>query len=194
MFNTLPFAITALYAAAAADTFASELGIMAKHDPLLLTDLLKFKVTRVPRGTNGGVSGLGIVASALGAAIISSGATATLPLCSRQWTDPAQIILVLVTISVGTVGALVDSLLGAWCQASVVDIPSGKIVEASGGGKVTFSGQHSKYQVAGKEVGKVEEKRKMLIGTDLLSNNGVNLVTGLIMAGVASVGTLFVAG
>lgn len=190
MLNTFPYAILALYATAAADTFASELGIVATEDPILLTDLLRFKLTRVPKGTNGGITALGVVASALGAAVVSSAFIALVPLCIRQWEGGAQIALVLGVIGVGTLGALLDSLLGAWCQASVVDISSGKIVESSGGGKVAYSKVQGKYEVAGKEVGKTEEKRKMVIGRDLLSNNGVNLVTGVLMAVGTIVGVM----
>ena len=186
--NAIPFAILALYATAAADTFASELGIAAKEDPILLTNLLRFKITSVPKGTNGGVTLLGVTASALGAAIISAAFVATVPLCGRQWEDASQIILVLGTVLVGTIGGLLDSLLGAWCQASVVDVGSGKVVESHGGGKVAYLDAHSKHEVAGKEVGKVLEKRKLLIGNDLLSNNGVNVVTGLLIAAFTLVG------
>ena len=191
--NTLPYATLALYATAAADTFASELGIIATEKPVLLTDLLRLKFTRVPKGTNGGITLLGVVASALGAAIVSSAALATTPLCFRQWEGGSQIALVMGVVVVGTVGGLLDSVLGAWCQASVVEISSGKIIEANGGGKIAYSNVQSKHEVAGKEVGKVEEKRKMLIGRDLLSNNGVNIVTGVLMAGVTILGVLSVA-
>lgn len=192
--NTIPYAVLALYATAAADTFASELGIVATEDPILLTDLLRFRLARVPKGTNGGVTPLGVVASALGAAIVSSTFIATTPLCVRQWEDGSQIFLVLGVVVVGTLGALLDSVLGAWCQASVVDTASGKIIESSGGGKVTYTQLQGPYKVAGKEVGKVEEKREKLMGRDLLSNNGVNLVTGLLMAGTTILTVLSLAG
>ncbi|KAL9082526.1 MAG: hypothetical protein Q9159_006352 [Coniocarpon cinnabarinum] len=189
LLNLFPYGIAALYATAAADTFASELGIMSQEEPILLTDLLRFKITAVPKGTNGGVTLLGIAASGLGACVVTGVYVSLIPLCAGQWDAGEQITLALGTIAVGTVGALLDSVLGAWFQASVVDVPSGKIVENAQGGKVVFRTADGSYQVAGKQVGRVEEKRKLVMGRDMLSNNGVNIVTGICMA----VGTMAVA-
>ena len=36
----------------------------------------------------------------------------------------------------GTFGSLLDSALGGWLQASVVDVRTGKVVEGAGGQKV----------------------------------------------------------
>ena len=193
LLNTLPYAILALYSTAGADTFASELGILSQEEPLLLTDLFRLKITHVPRGTNGGITLLGVAASGLGACLVSGAFVGLIPLCSGQWDAGEQIVLALGSVLVGVLGALLDSILGAWCQASVVDLGSGKIVENEGGGKVIYKSADSSYSVAGKEVGRVEEKRRLVIGRDLLSNNGVNLATGLLMAAITTV-TLLVLG
>lgn len=55
------------FACCAGDVFASELGILSKSKPVLLTS---FPPRTVPPGTNGGVSVLGTVASGLGGILI----------------------------------------------------------------------------------------------------------------------------
>lgn len=42
----------------------------------------------------------------------------------------------------GGLGSLLDSALGGWFQASVVDVRSGKVIEGTGGGKVGFYCAH----------------------------------------------------
>ena len=51
-----------------------------------------------------------------------------------------RIIWVLFITLWGCLGSVVDSLLGGWLQASVVDVRSGKVVEGSGGRKVCLIG------------------------------------------------------
>jgi uncharacterized protein (TIGR00297 family) len=122
------------YAAVAADTFSSELGILSKSKPRLITSLT---LRVVPPGTNGGVTGTGILAGAFGAFTVALTSALLLPYCgalSSTLSDRAM--LVLATTIWGTLGSLLDSLLGGLLQASVVDKRSGKIVEGSGGQKV----------------------------------------------------------
>lgn len=119
------------YAAVAADTFSSELGILSKSKPRLVTAPWRI----VPPGTNGGVTLTGLGAGLVGAYCIASTSTLLLPFC-KEWstTDKAKYTLAL-TLA-GLSGSLLDSYLGAIFQASVVDIHSGKIIEGEGGGKV----------------------------------------------------------
>jgi len=98
---TLAFA--GALAAAAADTWSTELGARSTRPPRLLTT-----GRPVPRGTSGGVTWLGTAAGAAGAAFIA--AVAALPgliaLRSAPWVAAA-----------GVAGGLADSVLGATLQA-----------------------------------------------------------------------------
>ena len=95
-------------AAANADTWATELGVLARSPPRLLTTL-----RRVPAGTSGAVSGLGMLAATAGAFFV--GGVAALAGAPWAWVPGV--------VAAGVVGSLVDSLLGAtvqdvrWCEA-----------------------------------------------------------------------------
>lgn len=93
-------------AAVNADTWATELGVLNPTSPRLITDLRKV----VEKGTSGGVSLVGTLASLAGAGIIGLEA-ALLNSSGVNW-----IFFVIVTIA-GLLGALFDSLLGASVQA-----------------------------------------------------------------------------
>lgn len=95
-------------ATAAGDTWATELGTLSKREPFSLT---RFK--RVPRGTSGAVSPLGLLATALGGAAIGLSAALVQP--SHL---PFPVWLIAVGLISGVLGSLVDSVLGATLQAS----------------------------------------------------------------------------
>ena len=130
------------YAAVASDTFSSELGILSSHPPRLIT--APWRV--VPPGTNGGVTLTGLGAGLLGSFIIAFTSTLLIPFCDpnsvqhgyggRTWTMSDKASYTAALTLVGFCGTLLDSLLGAVLQASVVDVHSGKIVEGEGGRKV----------------------------------------------------------
>jgi uncharacterized protein (TIGR00297 family) len=93
----------AALAAVNADTWATELGVLNPTPPRMITDLKK----RVEKGTSGGVSLFGTLASLLGAAIIA------LP---AAWFADNWSLLPLISLA-GLAGSLFDSLLGATAQA-----------------------------------------------------------------------------
>jgi len=95
----------AALAAANADTWATELGVLDPNLPRLITNLRK----RVERGTSGGVSLYGTSAALLGAGFIGALSIIFIP-------DNRASGFLLVTVS-GLLGSLFDSLLGATVQA-----------------------------------------------------------------------------
>jgi uncharacterized protein (TIGR00297 family) len=94
--------------AANADTWATELGVLSRSPPRLVTTL-----RQVAPGTSGAVSGVGMLAASAGAAFVGLVAA----LAGARWS------LVPWLVVAGVVGSLVDSLLGAtvqdvrWCDA-----------------------------------------------------------------------------
>ncbi|WLR56341.1 DUF92 domain-containing protein [Mesobacillus subterraneus] len=90
-------------ASANADTWASELGVLSKQQPI---SIKSFK--RVPRGTSGAISGFGTAASAAGSLLIAL--TALLLFGG----DPVWVLFVFLF---GLAGSLADTVLGAYFQA-----------------------------------------------------------------------------
>lgn len=125
------------YAAVAADTFSSELGILSKSKPRLITAPWRI----VPPGTNGGVTAAGLGAGLLGAFLLSVTSTIFLPFC-KDWSLSEKTSYTLAMTVAGFSGTLLDSLLGALFQASVIDVHSGKVVEGEGGRKVLVRSSH----------------------------------------------------
>lgn len=192
--DLLLMGIMANYAAVTADTLSSELGILAKGRPVLITTLKP-----VPPGTNGGVSGAGLLAGIAGAAAIAVNCCLLLDVCAAAQGGEVWLlakVFVLLT-GLGTVGTLLDSLLGAVLQASVVDRRSGKIVEGAGGVKVLTRSSRGASQSSadggstGKGKSDPHESRVISSGRDILDNNQINLLMASVVSGLGVlVGTL----
>jgi uncharacterized protein (TIGR00297 family) len=91
-------------AAATSDTWGTEVGVLSKSRPRLVTTMKK-----VDAGTSGAVSMLGTVAGAVGAG--------TIFLSSTFWLSTSNMMNGLIALFfAGTVGSLMDSLLGATLQ------------------------------------------------------------------------------
>jgi uncharacterized protein (TIGR00297 family) len=90
-------------AAVNADTWATELGVLSPAPPRMITNLSK----HVEKGTSGGISLFGTLASLLGSAVIA--------LPAAFFTDN-WLLFPLITAS-GLAGSLFDSFLGATVQA-----------------------------------------------------------------------------
>ncbi|KAI4205374.1 MAG: hypothetical protein LQ350_000415 [Teloschistes chrysophthalmus] len=153
--DLLVVGIVSNYAAVAADTFSSELGILSKSRPRLLTS---WNFRQVPPGTNGGITFWGTMAGFLGASTIALTSVVLLPFCSvgptswsgklfgenqpglaggSGWGLQEKAAWVLAVTICGGLGSLLDSALGGWFQASVVDSRTGKVIEGNGGTKAS---------------------------------------------------------
>jgi uncharacterized protein (TIGR00297 family) len=142
----LTLAIVASVSQAIGDTWASEIGsVFGSSSPLLITTL-----QRVPAGTNGGVSAVGIVASIVGGA--SVGLVYVLA-ASALGGEPSFIAWLTIGAVCGFVGSMIDSLLGATLQLSMFDAKKRRVVSTRGAGVVHVS------------------------GVDILDNHQVNLVS-----------------
>jgi uncharacterized protein (TIGR00297 family) len=107
-------AFVGVMATVTADTWATELGILSRVPPRLITS-----GDVVPPGTSGGVSTLGTWSSVAGALLIGTVATALVQVGSllggTSWSLRATSYTLLAVVG-GLVGSLFDSLLGATVQ------------------------------------------------------------------------------
>jgi len=99
-------------AGANADTWGTELGLLNAKDPFLLSTF-----SRVPKGTSGGVSLVGTLASLGGSALVGSAAWLIAIVGRGHGQDLHPLIQFLVITGSGLFGALVDSFLGATLQS-----------------------------------------------------------------------------
>lgn len=109
--SSLYVAYVGSVAAATADTWGTEIGVLPAGSPRLITDL-----SVAERGRSGAVSGLGLSAGVMGGAIIS--------IVGAVWIDPAlSAAAVFSCIAGGVAGSLVDSYLGAaWMTNDIVNL------------------------------------------------------------------------
>ena len=109
--SALPWvAFCAALAAANADTWATELGVLSRQQPRMMTT---WKV--VAAGTSGGISTAGTAAAALGATLIAMVGLILWP--SGLGSGDSRLLLAGFVLLAGLAGSLVDSLLGATLQA-----------------------------------------------------------------------------
>lgn len=139
------------------DTWASEFGsVIGSSSPRLITSMRK-----VPKGTNGGVSVVGLICSALGGGLIGVAFYCCMLLSisyhALQGSYPQWPVIVIGAVA-GFVGSLIDSVLGATFQYSGLDESSGRIVDHPATGV------------------------RHLSGLPILDNHSVNLISSLITA------------
>jgi uncharacterized protein (TIGR00297 family) len=123
-------------ATAAADTLATEVGLLNPHPPRLITNLKK----KVIPGTSGGISLLGELAILMGGLITGGVAFLMqhfnlLGMGLFAWLDmlnfglPIGVKLIIIAIGAGFIGSTADSLIGATVQALYKCPVCGKITE-----------------------------------------------------------------
>jgi uncharacterized protein (TIGR00297 family) len=152
------------FAAAAADTWATEIGGRFGGAPRSLRTL-----RLVAAGASGAVSGAGTLAALAGAALVSVGAA---PFAHHflPADDPALVAVlaaVLVATGAGFLGALADSLAGAFLQARFREAQTGRWTEAP----VTEG-----------------RRNRRVRGLRFLGNDGVNVLCTIVGATAAMLG------
>ncbi|TIA99864.1 hypothetical protein E3P94_02373 [Wallemia ichthyophaga] len=172
------------YACCSADTLASELGILSGNFPRLVTNPSK----TVPPGTNGGVSSFGVVVSGAGGLLIGLTAVISLAIedssCFGQNFSFGQALisftsakLLLLSVFSGLFGSLLDSLIGATLQRTLLHKERGKIL--TDGSDPAFARM---YDEARRSKSKETAEVKLISGFNLFSNTQVNFFSSLFTA------------
>lgn len=179
----LTLVVSGHYAACMGDTLASELGILSRSQPRLVTQPWR----TVPKGTNGGVSALGLAVSALGGTLIgivqslsllahyhfSSSTTSATSFTSRGF-EPYLKLTALLTAA-GFAGSLIDSLLGATLQQTLYNKASGRVLV----GNMTDV-------LHGKKQDDPEAQWEKVTGWNVFDNNAVNFVASAATAALTA--------
>lgn len=144
------------FACCAGDTWASELGVLSRSKPFLVTRPWQ----TVRPGTNGGISLLGTMASLGGGAFVGVAFAAT-DACLGMYTSYSafdlglqSVQLTVIAMIAAMAGSLLDSFVGATMQATFVDQDDGKVL-------------HGRGTAGAVNVG----------GLDIFSNEAVNLIS-----------------
>lgn len=143
---------------ACGDTLASELApILTSAQPRLITN----PMVKVPKGTNGGVTLVGLFCSAFGGFICGLTYYVLTIICVHNEIlarSPPQWPMMIVGTIAGLLGSVLDSVIGATVQYTGIERSTGKIVGRSGPGVVWIS------------------------GAEILDNHSVNLMATLMTA------------
>lgn len=152
--RSLVFAVLGHFGCCLGDTLASELGILSSEEPRLVTTLRK-----VPAGTNGGMTVFGTAWSVIGGAVIGLVMGVCIAMENAACGRGVAGGMVMWGAFAGGTGSLVDSLLGATVQQTRYSAER-KLVLQDGS------------RAAG----------RVITGWNLLTNNGVNLLSSWITA------------
>jgi len=157
--RALVFVALGHFACCLGDTLASELGILSKSPPRLITT-----GKAVPPGTNGGVSVVGTVASVAGGLIMGLTLAVTLFIESSACRQDAYGLIQLMGWGAlaGLIGSLIDSLMGATIQRTKFSAKTNKIMTDESSSPV------KEFDV------------RIISGLDILTNNQVNLLSSIV--------------
>ncbi|KAH7923580.1 hypothetical protein BV22DRAFT_1015152 [Leucogyrophana mollusca] len=164
--RALMFATLGHFACCLGDTLASELGILSRSSPILITTLKS-----VPPGTNGGISLGGTLASIAGGLIMGLTLFVSLIVgnrtCRGEWVD---ILVPLATwgTAAGGLGSLLDSLMGATIQRTRYSVETKKVLQDE-------------------SAPAPNDAIKVISGLNLLTNNQVNLISSTVTALVVAI-------
>jgi len=157
------------FESANADTWASELGILSREQPILI--LKGFK--SVPKGINGAISRYGTVCSILGGMFISLMTV----ICNilrygllNYINSNGEVFLLSLKVLlcggvIGFIGSFIDSLLGQTVQLTIYNVTKECVIEKENEQEAIKNGDELKYY-----------------GKDIFNNSGINLVTGVLTA------------
>lgn len=115
-------AYTVSFAAANADTWASEVGILSSAKPI---SILNFK--RVEKGASGAITILGTISALLGSGFIA--VIFFIGYVIKFGFNTKALVLSMIVVILGLTGCIIDSLLGATIQAKYSCEVCGKITE-----------------------------------------------------------------
>ena len=141
---SFPHVFLGSVSAALSDTLSSEIGVLSKEEPRMITNLAK----KVPRGTNGAISALGTLAAAGGAAITAILAFVFAP----AFISPGQTVILSARIFLfvavfigGFMGSIIDSFLGILENEGLMTKGSVNFMATLAGGIITAGLLHYLY-------------------------------------------------
>jgi uncharacterized membrane protein len=161
-------AIAGALATVNADTWATELGVLSRSKPRLITSLAP-----VPSGTSGGISSIGLLAAFAGALFISM-LSCVLAFGIGTFFNQNFQAFFTPTLIGGFLGSLFDSFLGATVQAQYFSVKRNKLTERA----IENDGMPNTF----------------VRGWRWMTNDWVNFVSSLFGAVVAASGYMWIQG
>jgi len=158
-FNPLFIGVFLAFAVHTSDTWATEVGILSKKHPRLITNIRK----KVDPGTSGGVTLYGCSASLLGAILVSTTYMISALILSSMVLNQKILIYSFLIVFGGFLGSIIDSIEGAAIQG---------IYYCDHCRKETETNPHKR---CGNET-------RLYRGIQLINNDFVNLSSALIIA------------